>query len=106
MNTKPILKQLLDSCCFLEIAFYVFVLNCGNWKPIYTNKFDGGLNFIWGNSGGGPIYKSEADITQTKWDKIQTSLSLTFTLFVGKHTILWVFHDRFDKGATAIVRHT
>ena len=53
MNTKPILKQLLDSCFFLEIAFYVFVLNCGNWKPIHTNKF---LTLFEVIKGGGPRF--------------------------------------------------
>ena len=61
MNTKPILKQLLDSGFFFEIAFYVFVLNCGNWKPLHTNKF---LTLFEVIKGGGPqVYKSEADIT-------------------------------------------
>ena len=51
MNTKSILKQLLVSF-FLEIAFYIIVLNCGNWKPLHTNKFDGGFKFIEGQRGG------------------------------------------------------
>ena len=59
MNTKSILKQLLVSFFCLEIAFYIIVLNCGNWKPLHTNKFDGGFKFIEGQRGGGPpIYKS------------------------------------------------
>jgi hypothetical protein len=52
MNTTSILKQLLDSC-FLEIAFYVFVFNCGNLKPIHTNKFDGGPKVYLRKRGGG-----------------------------------------------------
>jgi len=36
---------LLDSF-FFEIAFYVFVFNCGNLKPLHTNKFYGGLKSI------------------------------------------------------------
>ena len=57
MNTKSILKQLLVSF-FLEIAFYIIVLNCGNWKPLHANKFDGGFEVYWGAKRGGPIYKS------------------------------------------------
>ena len=45
MNTKSILKQLLDSF-FFEIEFYVIILNCGIENPIHTNKFDGGFTFI------------------------------------------------------------
>ena len=29
-----------------EIAFYVFVFNCGILNPLHTNKFYGGLKFI------------------------------------------------------------
>ena len=54
MNTKPILKQLLDSCFFLEIAFYVFVFNCGNLKPLHTNKFLTLFEVIKGGGEGGP----------------------------------------------------
>ena len=35
MNTKSIIGFLF----FLEITFYVFILNYGNWKPLHTNKF-------------------------------------------------------------------
>ena len=62
MNTKPILKQLLDSCFFLEIAFYVFVLNCGNWKPLHTTKFLTLFEVIKRGGEGPQVYKSEADI--------------------------------------------
>ena len=58
MSTRSILKQLLDSF-FFEIAFYVFVFNCGNWKPLHTNK---ALSLFRVKEGGGPIYKSEVDI--------------------------------------------
>ena len=70
MSTRSILKQLLDSFFFL-IAFYVFVFNCGILNPLHTNKFYGGLKFIWGKRGrgGGPIYKSEVDIISQCSDK-------------------------------------
>ena len=60
MSTRSILKQLLDSF-FFEIAFYIFVFNCGNLKPLHTS-FMVALSLFRVREGGGPIYKSEADI--------------------------------------------
>ena len=63
MSTRSILKQLLDSF-FFEIAFYVFVFNCGILNPLHRNKFYGSFKSIQGQRGGvPPIYKSEVDIS-------------------------------------------
>ena len=49
---------MLDSCFFGNFV-YVFVLNCGNLKPIHTNKF---LTLFEVKEGGPQVYKSEVDI--------------------------------------------
>ena len=51
---------------FLEIAFYIIVLNCGNSKNLYIQtSLMVALSLFRGREGGGPTYKSEVNINRT-----------------------------------------
>ena len=52
MNTKSILKQLLDSF-FLEIEFYIIILNCGIENQYIQTSLMVALSLFRGKGGGG-----------------------------------------------------